>query len=258
MRAWPTAQYTAPVPPKAVAVVSDAHLGHAPEAVGATFRTFLHSLPEVADHLVINGDLFDFWFEYRRVIPRAAFPTLAALSDLRAQGVRLTVTGGNHDRWGGDFWSREMDATFHSGAVELELAGRRTFLAHGDGLAESRRLSRIMHGITSHPLTASLFRLLHPDVGFWLADRLSGILAEQTKSAEALAKAAATQESFAVELMSRRPDLELVILGHTHHPVVREVAPRRWYLNSGAWMEGYSYALLGADGPVLRRFEPPR
>ncbi|MSR07372.1 MAG: UDP-2,3-diacylglucosamine diphosphatase [Gemmatimonadetes bacterium] len=248
--------YTAPVPPKAAAVVSDAHLGHTPGVVGATFLAFVKAIPGMADHLVINGDLFDFWFEYRRVIPRDAFPALAALSDMRSRGVRLTVTGGNHDRWGGDFWVRELGADFHAGPVELDLAGRRAFLAHGDGLAESRLLSRVMHRITRHPVTTGAFRLIHPDVGFWLADRLSGVLAEQTKTPAALAQAAALQETFARDLMTRRPDLELVVLGHTHHAVIREVAPGRWYVNSGAWMEGYSYALVGLDGPVLRRFEP--
>ncbi len=242
--------------PESVAVVSDAHLGHAPESVGVAFRAFLASLPEVATHLVINGDLFDFWFEYRRVIPRDAFPTLSALAEMRARGVTLTVTGGNHDRWGGDFWRRELGAAFHTGSVELELAGFRIFLAHGDGLAESRLASRLMHRVTRHPLTAATFRLLHPDVGFWLADKLSGILADQTRTPAALAQAASAQEAFAKGLLARRPDLDLVILGHTHLALVRSVAPRRWYVNPGAWMDGGCYAMLTPEGPRLERFAP--
>jgi UDP-2,3-diacylglucosamine hydrolase len=169
----------------------------------------------------------------------------------------MTVTGGNHDRWGGDFWIKELGAEFHPGSVELELGGRRAFLAHGDGLAESRWASRVLHRVTRAPATAAVFRLLHPDLGFWLADRLSGVLAEQTKTREALARAAAAQERHALDLMARRPDLELVILGHTHHPVVRQPGPGRWYVNPGAWMLGYRYALLMGSGPVLRTFDPP-
>lgn len=213
MRPLPDPPYSPPVAPNAIAVVSDAHLGHAPEATGAAFRAFLKSVPAMANHLVINGDLFDFWFEYRRVIPKSAFSTLTALSELRAGGVRLTVIGGNHDRWGGDFWVEQLGAEFHPESVELELAGRRTFLAHGDGLAESRWASRVMYRVTHSPATAAVFRLLHPDLGFWLADRLSGILAEQTRTPEAVRRAGAAQERYAVDLMTRRPDLELVILG---------------------------------------------
>src|ERR1051326_7991419 len=167
------------MPEGTVLIVSDAHLGHASANVADSFHRFLASVPGRAQHLIINGDLFDFWFEYRRVMSRRAFPTLAALLRMRQAGVELTVTGGNHDRWGGDFWSRELGASFHPGPVELELTGFRVFLAHGDGLSESRTLSRIMHRVTRTSLTVKLFRLIHPDVGFWLADQMSESLAEQ-------------------------------------------------------------------------------
>jgi UDP-2,3-diacylglucosamine hydrolase len=175
---------------------------------------------------------------------------------MREKGVRLTVTGGNHDRWGGDFWKNELGAAFHPASLELDLLGRRTFLAHGDGLAETRRLSRIMHRLTSHPVTARIFRLIHPDVGYWIADRLSWVLSEQTKTPEAIAGAAAHQETFARDLMARRKDLDCVILGHTHHAVSHEIAPGRWYINPGAWMLGFRYALLTASGPALKTYEP--
>jgi len=243
------------VPPATVAIVSDAHLGHAPADAGTAFHAFLDSLPDLAEHLVINGDLFDFWFEYRRVIPRTAFPTLAALARMRSRGVQLTVIGGNHDRWGGDFWIREIGAAFHPQEVETTLGGRRVFLAHGDGLAETRWASRLMHRVTRNPVTVGLFRLIHPDVGYWLADRMSGVLAEQTRTPEALARAGAAQEAFASDLLTRRPELDLVVLGHTHHHVLKEVSTGRWYLNPGAWMLGYRYALLTAAGPELRSFK---
>lgn len=235
-------------------IVSDAHLGHAPPAVADSFHQFVRQVPAMAQHMVINGDLFDFWFEYRRVIPRDAFATLSVLRELRERGVSLTVTGGNHDRWGGDFWVKELGAAFHSEPTVLDLAGFRTFLAHGDGLAESRAASRIMHRITRNPITTGLFRLIHPDLGFWLADRLSGTLAEQTRDAPALDRAAAAQEAFALDLLNRRTDLALVILGHTHRPALRPAGERRWYLNPGAWMDGGCYALLEGSGPSLRRF----
>ena len=79
-------------------VVSDAHLSADSGDAGSAFHRFLEAVPDLGDHLVINGDLFEFWFTYRAVIPRAVFPTLAALAHVRKAGVRLTVTGGNHDR----------------------------------------------------------------------------------------------------------------------------------------------------------------
>ena len=242
------------MPPEKVIFVADAHLGQAPATVTQSFHRFLEHVPDLATHLVVNGDLFDFWFEYRRVIPRHAFPTLAALAQLRKAGVSLTVSGGNHDRWGGDFWSEELGAAFYSHPVELTFAGFRTFLAHGDGLSESRRASRLMHHVTRMPVTVKLFRWIHPDIGFWLADRMSGGLAEQTRDAASLDRAAEVQRAFAVAMMEKRRELDLVVLSHTHRPALVPGGARRWYLNPGAWLDGGCYALLTPDGPELRTF----
>ncbi len=241
------------MPPETVIVVSDAHLGHAPPSVAAAFGRFLAAVPSLGQHLVINGDLFDFWFEYRRVISREAFPTLVALAELRKEGVALTVTGGNHDRWGGGFWSAELGAPFHANPVEIRLAGLRTFLAHGDGLVEPRRASRVFHYLTRLPIAARAFGWIHPDIGYWLADRLSGVLAE-SRDGPALDQAAAGQERFALGLLERRMDLDLILLGHSHRPALRQVAARRWYLNPGPWIDGCCYAVITPNGPELRRF----
>lgn len=236
-------------------VVGDAHLGHAPPAVADAFHRFLAEVPAPGDHLIVNGDLFDFWFEYRSVIPRYAFPTLAALDRARHRGVRLTVVGGNHDRWGPAFWERELGVAFHSHALELALAGWRAYVAHGDGVADPLPASRWMRAVAHHPWTATLFRWIHPDVGFWMARRLSRGVAEHTRDERILARAARLQETYARNLLDRRKELDLVVLGHTHRPVVAAIEPRRWYVNHGAWMDGFSYAVITARGPELRRFE---
>ena len=241
--------------PEAAIIVSDAHLGPAAGDAGPAFVEFLKTVPSLGRHLVINGDLFDFWFEYQRVIPRDAFPILTALSALRASGVELTVTGGNHDRWGGDFWRREMEARFYPDPVEVDLLGFRVFLAHGDGLAESRRASRIMHHVTRMPLTVALFRWVHPDIGYWLADRMSGSLAEQTKDVASIAKAAEVQRDYAMSVLAGRKDLDLVVLSHTHRAALQTAGERRWYLNPGAWIDGRGYAILTRAGPELRTFK---
>ena len=79
-------------------VVADAHLGQVPPAVGTAFLAFLDEVPQPGDHLVLTGDLFDFWFEYRSVIPRKHFATVAKLRKVRARRVPITFVGGNHDR----------------------------------------------------------------------------------------------------------------------------------------------------------------
>jgi UDP-2,3-diacylglucosamine hydrolase len=239
-----------------VLVLSDAHLGGVPESVAVALHRFLDTVPQAGDHLVINGDLFEFWFEYGRVIPRGAFPTLVRLAAARERGVRLTLTGGNHDRWGRGFWQRELGAAFHPEGAELDLAGRRALVAHGDGIADLHLGARFFHAVTRFPLTAALFRWVHPDLAYGLVERSSGLLGSSTRDPRVIERAAAAQAAWARERMAARADLDLVVLGHTHRPLLAEIGPGRWYLNPGAWMDGCCYAVIGAAGPELRTYRP--
>ena len=238
----------------AVIVLADAHLGATEPAVEADLLAFLERVPQLGSHLVINGDLFDFWFEYRTVVSREAFPTLSALRRVRDAGVALTLTGGNHDRWGGTFFSEYLDAAFHPDGTELKLAGWRTWLTHGDGLSEQHWGGGLMHRVTRFPLTARLFRAIHPDFGFRLAQWMSHGLAEQTRDGAALDRAAAAQAAFARSVLARRADLDLVVFAHTHRPSLQAVAERRWYLNPGSWLDGRHYAVITDAGPSLQSF----
>jgi len=239
------------VPNETVVIVSDVHLGAAPEATAAAFHRFLESVPDMARHLVINGDLFDFWFEYRSVIPRRAFPTLNVLHRMRRAGVRITMTGGNHDRWGGPFWHEELGASFHPEGTRLDVAGWRTFLTHGDGLTESLWASAMLHRLTRWPPTIWAFRLLHPDVGYRLVNLMSRSLADRNRDPAVQARAATDQATFAGHYLSANPAVDLLVLGHTHRPALIAFGERRWYLNPGAWVEGMRYAIVTPDGPTL-------
>src|SRR5690606_25809290 len=115
-------------------VVSDIHLGSVPAATERAFRRFLDHLRGRASELLINGDLFDFWFEYRSVIHARHYRVLAALTDLRESGVRLRFVGGNHDAWGGPFLAEEVGMELLGDSDVIELAGRTALVVHGDGL----------------------------------------------------------------------------------------------------------------------------
>jgi UDP-2,3-diacylglucosamine hydrolase len=234
-----------------VVVVGDSHLGAASAGDQSAFHDFLAAVPAMSRRLVITGDLFDFWFEYKFVIPRRPFPTLARLATLVQQGVAIEVFGGNHDRWGGSFWRRDLGIPFHREGAELELAGRKAWVIHGDGLTETKLGGRIIHRVTRHPITVGTFRLLHPDVGFWLANRLSGGLAEANRSEAAMDRAATAQERYARALLDRRPELELVVMAHTHRQRLVEHQPGRFYLNAGQWVKDRSYAVVDAGAIQL-------
>jgi UDP-2,3-diacylglucosamine hydrolase len=242
------------VPADTVVVVADAHLGSADPGDADAFLRFLDAVPDLGRHLVVNGDLFDFWFEYGWVIPRRAFPTLAGLARLRQRGVGLTLTGGNHDRWGGAFWRRDLGAEFLPRGGLMDLAGWRAYAHHGDGLAERHLAGRVLHAVTRWRPTAAVFRWVHPDLGLRLVHRFSGLLAESTRDGPALDRAAAAQAAWARTYLAAHAEVDVVLLAHTHRAALESVGPGRWYLNPGPWMTERRYAVVSRDGPALAVF----
>ena len=235
-------------------VVADAHLGQVPPAVGTAFHAFLDDVPQPGDHLVLTGDLFDFWFEYASVIPRKHFATVAKLQEVRTRGVSITFVGGNHDRWGGSFFTRDLGIQFFGGEAELDLNGRRAFIAHGDGLTEQHWSGALMHRVLRHRVTVAVFRVLHPTIGFWIADFFSRHLADSTKDRAVLDRAAAAQRKWAAEFLERHPAVQLVIMAHTHRPVVERWPDGRTYLNPGAFLDGGRYAVITPEAVELKQF----
>lgn len=239
------------MPRERLVILSDAHLGASPPAVEEALLAFLERVPELGDSLLLNGDLFDFWFEYRRVIPRTGFHVVAALARLRKR-LPITMVGGNHDRWGGSFWREQLDIPFHPKEARLTVGGREVLAVHGDGITESHWTATLMYHLTSSPAVIAMYRALHPTIGFWLADRMSHRLGDTTRERELLDLAARRQQEWAERRLADDPSLGLVVMGHTHRPALSEPFPGRQYLNPGAWLDGGSYGIATEDGAQLK------
>ncbi|HWO88339.1 MAG TPA: UDP-2,3-diacylglucosamine diphosphatase [Gemmatimonadales bacterium] len=230
-----------------VVVVGDAHLGTADPGAEGAFLEFLAAVPSIGSRLLLLGDIFDFWFEYRSVVPRKHLRTAAAIGEVARSGTTVEFFGGNHDRWGGTFWTRDMGVAFHPRGSDLIVAGRRAFVHHGDGLSDHLVLARALQWVLSRRLTVLVYSLLHPTASFWLAEKLAGWLEGRHKTPEAMDRAASFQEGLARQMIERRPELQLVIMGHTHRQRVVELGPGRFYLNAGQWMNERHYAVVTPD-----------
>jgi UDP-2,3-diacylglucosamine hydrolase len=234
-------------------VVSDAHLGAAAPADDDALLEFLDQVPTLGDCLLLNGDLFDFWFSYRRAIPRAGFRVAAAIAVLRRR-VPVVMTGGNHDRWGDSFWRRDAGIDFSADELRFTLGQTEVLALHGDGVAEEHPSARVMHRITRHPATIALYRALHPDFGIWLVDKMSRHLADSTRDPAVLDRAQERQVAWAAKRMAADPSIGLLIMAHTHRPLTRELVPGRRFLNPGAWIEGRRYAVVTETSIRLEQF----
>jgi UDP-2,3-diacylglucosamine pyrophosphatase LpxH len=164
------------------------------------------------------------------------------------------MVGGNHDRWGGDFWTRDLGVRFDPHRLTFRVGRLNVAAIHGDGLTEPRRLAILLHRLIHHPVTSAVYRALHPDIGFRLVERLSPRLGDHGEAS--LELAVAQQRAWAAELLAREPELGMVIMGHTHRAELSHPAAGRTYLNPGAWLDGLRYAVVTEGGAELRRFSP--
>ena len=240
---------------KPVYVVSDIHLGAVPPATERAFRRFLDRVAADASFLLINGDLFDFWFEYRHVILAEHYRVLAKLKDVVEAGVPVAFVGGNHDAWAGPFLRDEVGIALHQGPVEMTLGGRRTLVAHGDGVGRGDLKYRALKKMIRNPVTVGAFRTLHPDLGRRIA--LMASTTEHKDSGDAAARGrAAFIQAWALEQMRADPGIDLILTGHAHLASVMEVEPGRFYVNSGDWLTTYDYVVLppGGSPPELRQW----
>ena len=236
---------------KPIHFASDVHLGAVPAETERAFVRWLRHTADCASELILNGDLFDFWFEYGSVIPGGHTRTLGALADLVDGGLPVTLMGGNHDWWGGKFLTDDIGLSFQPNPVVRDLAGLKTLIAHGDGLGRSDLPYRILKAGLRSRGARWLFRWVHPDFGTALASRISQTTTRLTGPAKAEQTRSKVLFEWAVEKLAAEKDLDLIVLGHSHIPLIHETDPGRFYVNLGDWLSHRSYL-------VLREGERPR
>jgi UDP-2,3-diacylglucosamine hydrolase len=231
-------------------IISDAHLGFAPDATERSIISFLRHVGRSGSSLVINGDLFEFWFEWRTVIPRRGFRVLAALADLVESGVPVMMVAGNHDCWGGDVLRKDAGVNYLFGPWTGEIEGWRTHIEHGDGLRprEDTRYRMIRH-VLRNGVAIKAFRWLHPDLATPLATGSSG--ASRTYAAKDGGRGL---REAAVRIEQATPDLDLVVFGHSHVATLERLPGGTVYANPGSWLDRPTFLHLTADRIALREW----
>ena len=211
-------------------VIGDAHLGVATPESERALLAFLRTVPAKARSLVIMGDLFDFWFAWRHVMPRTGFRVLAAIADIRDAGVEVLWIGGNHDCWGGEALMAATGATYTLEPWRDHIGAWPTLLVHGDGLrAKEDAPYRRLRTVLRHPLAIRSFRWLHPD----LATRIALASSDTSRHRRAGDEGRGLLAIATAEL-SAPGGPRLVIHGHSHVPTLQR-AGHGWYANAGAW-----------------------
>lgn len=249
--------------PSPVYVLSDAHLGVAPAEQEQLLWSFVRSLearaaaaaavggPSVGA-LILNGDIFEFWFEWRHVVPQVGVRVLAALAQLTERGVPVVWIKGNHDCWGGETLRAQSGAAYIDGPWRGALAGWQAHIDHGDGLRpELDKGYRVLRSVIRHPLCVRLFRWLHPDWGTALARAMSHTSRNVRPRDGGEGLRAVAHGTLAAD-----SSLDVVILGHTHIAMLeRKSTERGIYANPGAWLNEPTFLKFTEDRVALCRWD---
>jgi UDP-2,3-diacylglucosamine hydrolase len=232
-------------------VLSDAHLGPAPAAAEKTLLALLQRARTEARSVVLNGDVFDFWFEWRHVMPRVGFRVLAAIAALREAGVEVLWIAGNHDCWGGEILTSDVGATYHVGPWRGTIGGWQTLIEHGDGLRDKEDAPyRRLRAVLRNPVAIRVFRWIHPDIATWIALRTSHTSRNMRPRdrGEGLRRVA-------IARLAAEPALQLYIYGHSHAPVLEPVERGALFANPGAWMDEPTFLRITAGRIELARLD---
>ena len=223
--------------------ISDAHLGRESTSQEnqkeQKLLAFLSQIEAECETLYILGDLFDFWFEYKNLIPKQFASVLFALKKLKDSGSQVIYLAGNHDFWLGDFLPQQLGIAVYPDFLEVSHQGKRLFLTHGEGLAKKDIGYRILKKILRNRVNIWLYRQLPTDFSYWLAKKVSHSSGNYNREKDLTFLE--EYKKFAKEKIAS--GFDFVIMGHIHQPI-KEKIDKGFYVNVGDWMKNFSYGVL--------------
>lgn len=239
---------------KKVYFLSDFHLG-APNESESRKREdllvrFLQDARKDAGIIFIVGDIFDFWFEYKTVVPKGFVRILGTLAQIADEGIQLHIFTGNHDLWMQDYLSKELNAKLYFEPKQFTIQNTQFLIGHGDGLGPGDKGYKRLKKIFTNPICQWMFRWLHPDAGIQLANYFSR---------KSRAKTGNTDELFLGEdkewlilytkEKAKTMFVDFFIFGHRHYAIDIKINEKSRYINLGDWIRLNTYAVF--DGKDL-------
>lgn len=239
---------------------SDLHLGipdHASSlAREKKFVQWLDYVKTDASAIFIVGDLFDFWFEYKEVVPRGFVRVLGKLAELRDNGVTIYFFTGNHDQWMNNYFQEELDIPVYHSPQRITIAGKKFLIAHGDGLGPGDHGYKFLKKLFRGKFSRWLFARLHPNLGVWLGRRWSknNRLISGEDQAEFMGEDKEWLVQYSRAILKTEP-VDYFIFGHRHIVLDYKLTGSSRYINLGDWIRFNSYAIFDGDKLQLRRFD---
>ncbi len=246
-------------PEKKIYFISDFHLG-APTHAASLERErilvrFLDSIRDQAAEIFLVGDMFDFWYEYRQVVPKGFVRLLGKLGEFSDAGIPMHFFVGNHDMWMRDYFQTELNIPVYYEPKEFIRNDKLFLVGHGDGLGPGDHGYKRLKKIFRNPVCKWLFGILPPVVGMGIANRMSRSSRAQTGSTEEvfLGEEKEWLIIYSKEELAKRA-VDYFVFGHRHLPIDYRLNERSRYINLGDWITYFTFASFDGNKMVLESF----
>jgi UDP-2,3-diacylglucosamine hydrolase len=246
-------------PGKHIYFLSDFHLG-APNAAASLQREkkivrFLDEIKEQTAALFIVGDLFDFWYEYRKVVPRGYVRLLGKLAAFTDAGIPVHFFVGNHDMWMHDYFQTELGIPVYFEPKEFLFDTKTFYIGHGDGLGPGDNGYKALKKVFRNPVCQWLFGLVPPRIGIGLADYFS----RKSRAATGISEEHFLGEdrewliTYCKEILVQK-EVDYFIFGHRHLPMDYRLSAESRYINLGDWITFFTYAVFDGTNVQLKTY----
>jgi len=245
---------------KKVFFASDFHLG-APDDKSSKEREdkiirWLSEIESEAKAIFLVGDIFDFWFEYEKVIPKGFIRFLGKIAELRHKNIPIFFFTGNHDLWMDDYFTKELDIPVYHNPIELTIENKKILVGHGDGLGPGDQHYKFLKKIFTNPLCQWLFKWLHPDIGMRLAHKWSlNSRITNLKKNEHEFKGDNEWLWAYCQQIEKNTHFDYYVFGHRHLPLDLPVGNKSRYYNLGEWVNQYTYGVFDGKKFEIKTFE---
>lgn len=239
---------------KKIYFASDNHLGAPTQEESfpreKKFVAWLDEVKKDAAVIFLLGDLFDFWFEYKKVVPKGFTRTLGKLAEISDSGILIYYFVGNHDLWMSGYFEEELNIPVYHKPKEFTFNNKSFLIGHGDGLGPGDKGFKRMKKVFTNPVAKWLFKWLHPDLGVKLAQYFS--VKNRLISGEEDVKYLGEDNEWLVQYCKKKLEekhWDYFVFGHRHLPLTIDLNKNSKYFNLGDWITYYTYAVF--DGKAL-------
>lgn len=244
---------------KKIFFASDQHFGaptkEASKPRELKFLKWLDEIKDEAEAIFLLGDLFDFWFEYKRAVPKGFVRVLGKLAEFADEGIQIHFFVGNHDLWMSDYFETELGIPVHYEPKEFTFNNKVFLIGHGDGLGPGDKGYKRMKKVFTNPVAKWFYRWLHPDIGIKIASYLS-VKNKLISGAEDV-KFLGEENEWLIQYCRRKLNkkhYDFFLFGHRHLPMEIEVSETSKYVNTGDWISHFTYAEFQGDKLLLKSY----